>query len=66
MVAKEVESYARNSIIFQVGRGNNGHLVKELLKKRWWWWATSEADKGKRTPNFTWTQLKEKSFYLRE
>jgi hypothetical protein len=60
-----VESYARNSITFYVGRGNNGHLIKELLKKRWWWAAT-ECDKAKKNPNFTWTQLKERGFYLRE
>ena len=25
---REVESYSRNSLIFSVGRGNNGHLIK--------------------------------------
>jgi hypothetical protein len=64
MVAKEVESYTRNSLIFQVGRGNNGQLIKELLKKRWWW-AASDGDKAKRSPNFTWAQLKDKTYYLR-
>jgi hypothetical protein len=36
----EVEQYARGSLLFHVGKGNNGALVRELLKKRWWWAAS--------------------------
>jgi hypothetical protein len=45
-----------------VGKGNNGMLIKDLLKKRWWWNISEE--KGKRFNSFIWTQLKEKSYYL--
>jgi hypothetical protein len=66
LTAKDIESYPRNSLTFQVGRGNNGLLIKEILKKRWWWAAADDKDKGKRNPNLIWTQLKEKSYYLKE
>ena len=61
IVVKEVETYGKNVINFQVGKGNNGSLIKETLKKRWWW--TINDDKTKKVSNFIWTQLKEKSFY---
>ena len=61
IVVKEVETYGKNVINFQVGKGNNGCLIKETLKKRWWW--TINDDKNKKVSNFVWTQLKEKSFY---
>lgn len=59
---KEVENYPKNSLSFYVGKGNNRNLIKEMLKKRWWWSIVEE--KNKKTPHFTWTQLKEKDFYL--
>lgn len=56
MTVREVESYPRNALMFWVGRGNNGHLIKEIVKKRWWW--TYSEDKNKRMQNLIWTQLK--------
>lgn len=66
LASKQIESYPRGSLTFYVGRGNNGHLIKELLKKRWWWNAIDEKDKTKKTPNFIWTQLKDKAYYLKQ
>ena len=51
-------------MIFTVGKGNNGHLIKDLIKKRWWW--TIQDEKNKKTVNFSWTQLKDKNYYQSE
>lgn len=28
LTLKEIDNYSRNSLIFYVGKGNNGHLIK--------------------------------------
>lgn len=38
-----------------VGPGNNGMLIKELLKRRFWWQIVEERNINL---NFVWTQLK--------
>lgn len=63
IVMREIENYSRYSIMGYVGKGNNGHLIKEVLKKRWWWGLNEEK---KKFCNFIWTQLKEKSYYLKK
>jgi hypothetical protein len=35
-----------------VGKGNNGVLIKELLKKRWWWHIVDHPSKA----NLLWTE----------
>jgi hypothetical protein len=38
-----------------IGAGNNGMLIKELLKRRFWWQIVDERNID---INFVWTQLK--------
>ena len=38
-----------------VGSGNNGNLIKSLLKRRFWWHVLDEKSLN---VNFIWTQLK--------
>ena len=38
-----------------MGLGNNGQLIKGLLKRRFWW---SVSDEKSLNVNFIWTQLK--------
>jgi hypothetical protein len=61
---KEVEVYGKHTINFYVGKGNNGALIKEVLKKRWWW--SMAEDKNKKASNLIWTQLKEKNYYAKK
>jgi hypothetical protein len=44
------------SFRFFIGRGNNGALVKRILKARGYW---TKAD-SKATANFVWTQWRDK------
>jgi hypothetical protein len=38
-----------------VGSGNNGNLIKSLLKRRFWWNVVEDKTLN---ANFIWTQLK--------
>ena len=38
-----------------IGNGNNGNLLKALVKRRFWWQIVEEKTWG---VNFMWTQLK--------
>jgi len=38
-----------------IGSGNNGMLIKELLRRRFWWQIVDEKNLDL---NFVWTQLK--------
>lgn len=44
---------------FYVSQGNNGMLVKSILKERWWW---SYGNKNDESINLCWTQWCKKSF----
>ena len=41
---------------FHVGKGNNGHLIRNLLNQRWWW--QSHPKENINDLNFLWTQWK--------
>ncbi|CAD8142301.1 unnamed protein product [Paramecium pentaurelia] len=42
-----------------VGKGNNGMLVRQILKSRWWWSIQDEMEQC----HFVWTQLKVNSIH---
>lgn len=42
-----------------VGGGNNGNLIKSLLKRRFWW---NVLEQKSTNVNFIWTQLKVNQF----
>ncbi|CAD8150662.1 unnamed protein product [Paramecium octaurelia] len=42
-----------------VGKGNNGMLVRQILKSRWWWSIQDEME----ACHFVWTQLKVNSIH---
>lgn len=46
-----------------VGNGNNGNLIKVLLKRRFWW--VIVEDKSQKV-NFLWTQLKNNEFFAKQ
>ena len=41
---------------FFIGKGNNGLMVRTLLKTRWWWMPTDSAENAE--VNLIWTQLR--------
>ena len=41
---------------FHVGKGNNGHLIRNLMNQRWWW--QSHPKENINDLNFLWTQWK--------
>lgn len=43
-----------------VGNGNNGNLLKALIKRRYWWQVVEEKTWG---VNFLWTQLKNNEYF---
>ena len=43
-----------------IGKGNNGLMVRTLLKTRWWWTATDSAETAE--VNFIWTQPRHNEF----
>jgi len=44
-----------------VGPGNNGNLIKGIMKRRFWW--TLTTNKNEDGINFMWTQLKINQFF---
>ena len=44
------------SFKFHVGKGNNGHLIRNLMNQRWWW--QSHPKENINDLNFLWTQWK--------
>jgi len=43
-----------------VGAGNNGALIKGLIKRRFWWQLVEEKSLG---VHFMWTQLKVQDYF---
>jgi hypothetical protein len=43
-----------------IGAGNNGSLIKELMKRRFWWIIVEEKTMN---VNFMWTQLKVQEYF---
>ena len=48
----DLECYA-SPLKFYIGRGNNGNLIRSLMRKRFWFEETSEKE-----AHFVWTQIK--------
>lgn len=46
-----------------IGSGNNGALIKSLIKKRFWWIICEEKSFE---ANFIWTQLKNNDYYKKQ
>jgi tubulin---tyrosine ligase len=49
------KGYAKN-YKFYVGKGNNSHLIRNLMNQRWWWQSHSRENMDEL--NFLWTQWK--------
>jgi tubulin--tyrosine ligase len=47
---------------FYVGKGNNGNLIKSLMKKRFWFERTENIEEA----NFIWTQIKKEKLYEKQ
>ena len=43
-----------------IGNGNNGNLLKALIKRRFWWQIVQEKSYN---VNFIWTQLKNNEYF---
>ena len=55
----------RNHVKYRawIGFGNNGNLIKSLLKRRFWW----VVNEGKLLEsNFVWTQLKNNDYFSKQ
>lgn len=48
----------KKAIMICIRKGNNSLLIKELIKRRWW--LTLSQEENETSPNFVWSQLKEK------
>lgn len=46
----------QNNYKFYVGKGNNSHLIRNLMNQRWWWQSHSRENMDEL--NFLWTQWK--------
>lgn len=46
-----------------IGEGNNGNLIKSLLKRRFWW---TILDEKPQKANFLWTQLKNNEYFTKQ
>lgn len=49
----DVEKYDK-LFKFYIGKGNNGNLIKSLMKKRFWFEETNVIEEA----DFVWTQIK--------
>lgn len=57
----DIQRYDEPFKIF-VGKGNNGNLIRSIIKKRFWF----ELTRNKEEAHFVWTQLKEEEVHARQ
>lgn len=54
LLSTKYEFQRKSSFKAYICRGNNGHIVKTVLKKRWWWSIVDKCDPE--DCDFVWTQ----------
>ena len=60
LVVKAPEGKGATHYKYYLGKGNNGTLIRALMKQRWWWSQSDSKDPD--DINFIWTQLKQNKF----